>query len=248
MPALGHDDGAAVGVVAKEEKEGKKAKDAKEDRFSYPIPTIEEATAVGHGGPDDWDDVIAGYESGSTDVGSEEVTSGAAAEFWFKTKEKVDDPLLPQKLLCSQCFALTPLKLCISASSTSNGVSIMDKKVDLLSYHYLCLPQPHHRPGSWFMFAFIPPSPPSKTMEKEDKLDTFVLTSSNLAEKPRHKSRARISVVLPFHLDDRPQRVYAAALLGILVMYRHSIHHYSTRTTSPPSSAYLPDHSMVQQD
>ncbi|PPQ93123.1 hypothetical protein CVT25_003358 [Psilocybe cyanescens] len=110
------------------------------------------------------------------------------------------------------------------------------------------------------MFAFIPPFPPSKTAEKEDKLDTWFRVAKSAGareiigyikgvrmgqEKPRHNSRARPSVVLTFRLDDRPQRVYTAALLDILVMYGHLIHHHSTHVTSPPSSAYLPDHSMV---
>ncbi|PPQ88935.1 hypothetical protein CVT25_005273 [Psilocybe cyanescens] len=89
MPAPGHDNGADVGVVSKEEKEDKKAKDAKDCRFSYPILTIEEATVDGHGRPDDWDDVIVGYESGSAeaDVGSEEMAGGATEEFGFNERK-----------------------------------------------------------------------------------------------------------------------------------------------------------------
>ncbi|PPQ86892.1 hypothetical protein CVT25_012523 [Psilocybe cyanescens] len=144
-------------------------------RFLYSILTIEEATArmgMEYGRPDDWDDIIAGYESGSADMSSKEMAGGAAEEFWFK--EKADGPLLPQMLLSSQCVALISLKSCISTSSTSNCVGVVDKMVDLFSNPRPCLPQPHHRPGSLFMFTFIPPSPPSNTAEKEGKLDTWV--------------------------------------------------------------------------
>ncbi|PPQ81738.1 hypothetical protein CVT25_013625 [Psilocybe cyanescens] len=86
----GDKDRLSAARLRKKEK-GKKAKDAQEGRFSYPIPTIEEATADGYGRPDDWDDVIAGYESGSTGVGSEDMAGDAAEEFGFKAKENAEE-------------------------------------------------------------------------------------------------------------------------------------------------------------
>ncbi|PPQ94574.1 hypothetical protein CVT25_011524 [Psilocybe cyanescens] len=59
------------------------------------ILTIEEAAADGHGRPDDWDDVIAGYECGSAeaDVGSEEMAGGAAEKFGVKkARARLDHP------------------------------------------------------------------------------------------------------------------------------------------------------------
>ncbi|PPQ91217.1 hypothetical protein CVT25_001175 [Psilocybe cyanescens] len=98
-----HDDAAEEEEDAEEEaryrKRQKERDSASIKRFSYPILTIEEATADGHGRPDDWDDVIAGYESGSAEggVGSEEMVGGAAEEFGFKAKEKAEVDATPVK-------------------------------------------------------------------------------------------------------------------------------------------------------
>ncbi|KAH9487444.1 hypothetical protein JR316_0001520 [Psilocybe cubensis] len=68
---------------ARYRKRQKERDSASIKRFSYPILTIEEATADGHGKPDDWDDVISGYESGSAD--------GCSEELGFKEEKPVVD-------------------------------------------------------------------------------------------------------------------------------------------------------------
>ncbi|PPQ90084.1 hypothetical protein CVT25_012149 [Psilocybe cyanescens] len=49
-------------------------------QFSYPIRTIEEVMADGHGRPDDWDDVITRYESGGAEADAGSEMAGGAAE------------------------------------------------------------------------------------------------------------------------------------------------------------------------
>ncbi|PPQ90666.1 hypothetical protein CVT25_004703 [Psilocybe cyanescens] len=101
-------------------QEAAEGKGQRAQRFLYSILTIEEATVEAHRKPDDWDDVIAGYESGSVDVGSEAIAGGAVEEFGFKEKKVEVDAMLVKKV-----------RILVILDATTNDLVMLINNLDL---------------------------------------------------------------------------------------------------------------------